>query len=151
MLFWAVAVQWMLNEARMFVAFGLNVWDHSFLPSSVYSIRLMKLPFCFSLALEENIWGLYHTFAWNCDLSLQRELVNACTVLHTREVWGEVGLVRCESYRSLRGVGRIPAGSGAQSLQATTRAVRVLPGEQNLLNRWIFKGVHKCILDKSGL
>ena len=39
--------------------------------------------------------------------------MKACTVLYTREDGKEVGLVRCESGHRLRGVGRIPVGSGA--------------------------------------
>lgn len=153
MLFWAVAVQRILHEAGMFVVFGLNMWDHSFLPSFVYCIHLQRLPFCFSLALKESIWGLYHIFAWNCHLALQRELVNVCTVLYTREVGGEVGLARCESDHRLSGLGRIPVGSGARSPSEWLpgQSEHCLGKKKNLLNRWIFKGVPNCILDKCGL
>lgn len=44
-LLWAGAVQRMFHGAGMSVAFGLNMWDHSFLPSSEYSC-LLRLSFC---------------------------------------------------------------------------------------------------------
>lgn len=69
-----------------------------------------------TLALKDNIWALYHTFACKCDLALQKELVKSCSVLHTIEVGGEEILVRNESGHRLSGAGKVLMGSSARSL-----------------------------------
>lgn len=126
--------------------FWADVWNDSFVPSYVYSIYLLRLSFCCSLSLKGNTQGLCCIFACNCDLALQKELVNACTALHTTEVGGEVVLVRCECGHRRSGVGRVLR----CSLLLSDRKVRALPGNQNLLNRWIFPRLPNFILHKSG-
>lgn len=89
----------LLREAGVFVSLGLTVCDHSFFTSSVYSTRLLRLPFCFFLAIKDSVWGSMSSFSLELWSALQREFVTVCTVFWTpgmlkeRRVWWEGNLI----------------------------------------------------------
>lgn len=134
MLFWAAAGQRVLHEAGAYVAFGLNLWDPSFLPStyllwgSLAGVPWLSRTICGSISyLRLQVWSG----------TPERTCENLLCFAHHRS-WGERrfwwGMDLVTGWVELAG------SSWAQVLGSSEwlREAGALPGEQSLLNRYIF-------------